>query len=125
MHLEHLVDGLHVGARACCHALLALGVHQFGTLAFLRRHRADDRVHAQQHAVVHARLLHRRLGLLHARHHASERAEAAHALHLLELHAQIVEVELPLRHLPGEGFGLFFLDRRRGLFDQADHVAHA
>ena len=78
-----------------------------------------------QHLVVHVGRRQCRLGLLHARHHPRQHAEAAHVLHLPELHAQVIEVELALFEIAGELFGLFFLDRRRGLFDQADDVAHA
>ena len=71
----------------------------------------------QQHPVVHVRRRHRRLGLLHARQHSGEHAQPAHVLHLLQLHAQVVEVELALRHLLGESFGLVLLDALGGLLD--------
>ena len=124
MHLQHLVDVLHLRARTCRHALLALGVHQFRPLSFLRGHGADDGIHVDEHLVVHPALRHRGLGLLHARHHACQHAQPAHILHLLQLHAQIVEVELALGHLLGERFGVFLLDAGCRLFDKADDVAH-
>ena len=125
MHLEHLVDGLHIGAAACCHALLALGIHQIGVGAFLGGHRPDDRFHVDQHLVVHPGIGHRRLGFLHARHHARQHPQPAHRAHLLKLHRQVVEVELALFQIAGELFGVFFLDRRGRAFDQADNIAHA
>ena len=125
MHLDQLVDVLHLRTRTLGHADLALGIEQFGALALLGRHRTDDRIHVEQDLVVHARLRHRCLGLLHARHHARQHAEAAHVLHLAQLGAQVVHVELTLGHPRRELFGVFLLDRRRRLFDDGDDVAHA
>ena len=78
-----------------------------------------------EHLVIHARGGHRRLGFLHARQHSREHAQPAHALHLLQLHAQVFEVELALGHFLGERFGLVGLDRLGSLLDEADDVAHA
>ncbi|KHS43294.1 hypothetical protein NJ75_03926 [Novosphingobium subterraneum] len=125
MHLQKLVDVLHLRAGTLGDADLALGVEQFGLLAFLGRHRTDDRVHAQQHLVVHAGLRHRRLGLLHARHHARQHTKTAHVLHLAQLGAQVVHVELTLGHALGELLGVFRLYRRRRLLDDGHDVAHA
>jgi hypothetical protein len=60
------------------------------------------------------RLVHRAFHALHARKHVGERAEAAHALHLLDLHAKVVEVELALGHLGRELFRVLDLDRFGG-----------
>ena len=57
--------------------------------------------------------------------HAHQPAHAAHVLHLHELLAQVVEVELALAHLLGDARGLLGVDRRGGLLDQRDDVAHA
>ncbi len=125
MHLEHLVDLLHLPPAARRDALLALGVEQRGVRAFLAGHRADDRIHMDQDLVVHPARRHRRLGLLHARHHPGEHPQPAHVLHLAQLHPQIVEIELALGHLARERLGVFLIDRRGGLLDQADDIAHA
>ena len=125
MHLQHPVHLLHRRARAVGDADLALRGQDLGLRAFLGRHRSHDRVEVDQHLVVGAALRHRRLRLLEAGDHARERAEAAHAAHLIELRAKIVEVELTLRHLLRHRLGLFGLDRLGGAFDEADDVAHA
>ena len=78
-----------------------------------------------QHLVVHARVGHGRLGLLHARHHARQHPQPAHVAHLLQLHRKIVEVELALLEVARELLGVLFLDRRGGPLDEADNVAHA
>ena len=57
--------------------------------------------------------------------HAHQAADAAHLLHLGELLAQIVEIERALAHLLGDARGLLGVDRRGGLLDQRDDVAHA
>ena len=46
-------------------------------------------------------------------------------LHLLELLAQVVEVERALAHALGGALRLLGVDRRRRLLDQRDDVAHA
>src|SRR3546814_5202353 len=84
-----------------------------------------DRVKVKQHLVVGAAGRHRRLRILEAGDHAGERPDAAHAAHLVQLRAKIVEVELTLRHLLRHRLGLFGLNRLGGAFDEADDVAHA
>src|SRR5690606_22499647 len=125
VHLEELVDVLHLGARARGNALLALGVHQFGAGALHRRHRADDRVHVNQYLVVDPARGHRLLGLLHAREHVGEHAEPAHLLHLAQLGPEVVEVELALEHALGLTLGILLLDDLGSLFDDRDDIAHA
>ena len=125
MHLEKLVHILNLHTAALGNADLALGVQQIGPAALLGGHRTDDRIHAQQHAVIHTALGHRLLGLLHARQHAREHAEAAHFLHLAQLPAQVVHIELTLGHPRCQLLGVFRIDRRRRLLDQRDDVAHA
>ena len=123
MHFQKLVHFLHRGARPVGNADLALGLQQLRLGAFLFRHRRNDGIHADKDAIIHARC--RALQLLHARKHARQRAKPAHALHLLQLGAQIVHVELTLGHLRGERFGFVLLDGFGGTLNKADNVAHA
>src|SRR3546814_7269765 len=85
----------------------------------------QERVEMNEHLVVGGAGGHLRLRLLDAGDHARERADAAHAAHLVQLGAEVVEVELALGHLRRHRLGLFDLDRFGGAFDEADDVAHA
>ena len=125
MHLQEFVDVLHGGAGPLGDADLALGVEQFRANALLRSHRADDRIHADQHFVVGGARGHRLLDLLYARQHRGKAGEPAHARHLSQLVAQVVHVEQTLGHTRGHRLGFFDLDRFGGAFDEADDVAHA
>jgi hypothetical protein len=104
--------------------ILRLALIRLGLGPLLRGHRRQHRFEVDQRLAV-LRLVHRALHALEAGHHAGQRAEAAHALHLLQLHAQVVEVELALGHLGRELFGILDLDGLGGALDQADDVAHA
>ena len=61
----------------------------------------------------------------HAGHHAHHALHAAHFKHLLELHFQVVHVELTFGHALHHALGLFGLDGFLGFFNKADDVAHA
>ncbi len=65
------------------------------------------------------------LDLGRAGQHAQDAVEGAHLTQLLELLTHVFKGELALHHLLGELLGVFLLDHLGGLFDQADHVAHA
>ena len=65
------------------------------------------------------------LDLGDAGQHRHQPAHAAHALHLHELLAQVGKVEGALAHLLGDARRLLGVDRRGGLLDQRDDVAHA
>ena len=65
------------------------------------------------------------LGFFEARNHAGKRAKATHILHLLQLHPQVVHVELTLGHLGRELFGILDFDCLRGTLDERYHIAHS
>src|SRR5579859_47322 len=71
------------------------------------------------------RLVHCALHSLETRHHASERSEPAHSLHLAQLRPQIVKIELAFGHLGRELLGILNLDGFGGTLNQADDIAHA
>src|SRR3546814_6642757 len=93
VHLEHLVDLLHRRARPVGDTNLALRGQDFGLRALLGGHRPHDRVEVDEHLVVGGAGGHLRLRLLDPGDHAGERTDAAHAAHLVQLGAKVVEVD--------------------------------
>ena len=92
--------------------------------AFLLGHRIDDR-HHPRHFLAGDLRLHVVRDLAHARQLVHQPGQAAHVLHLLELVAHVVEVELlALGDLLGELLRLVLVDLLLDLLDQRQHVAH-
>src|SRR5260370_569546 len=125
VHLEHPVVVRALGAGSGRDALFAGGFEDVGQAALLGRHRIDDRHLPLDHAIVEIGAGDLVFHLGDARDHAHEPGYAADLLHLLELIAQIGEVERALTHLFGDALRPFGVDRGRGLLDQRDDVAHA
>jgi hypothetical protein len=102
---------------------MRLAVDFLGIAALPRRHRMDDRALALEGLVVGARQL--ALQPLHAGQHAHQALHAAELHHLVELVAEIVQVELARLHAPGDRHALLGIDRLGRLLDERDDVAHA
>ena len=64
------------------------------------------------------------MGLFHAGNHPRQRTKSAHFLHLLQLRAEIVHIELALGHLCGHCLGVFGFDTFGGAFHQRYDIAH-
>ena len=75
---------------------------EIGVAALLRRHRRDDGALALEELVVDVGGGDLVLHLADAGQHAHDAAHAAELLHLVELLAQVVQVELALAHLLGD-----------------------
>ena len=128
--IEQAVHFLHMHARAGSDAALAGGLDQLGLAALERRHRADDAFHAPHVALgaVHVGLAEvGRLAAHHLRGQLVDQArQAAHLLHLRDLHQEVVEVEGIARlDLVGKLLRRGDVDTLLHLFDQRDDVAHA
>ena len=128
MLLDQATDVLHLGAGTHGDPAFARTADQLRVAALGRGHGIDDGFHLLELFLCRA------LGIAHLRqvHTADvrqlvhEATEAAHVLHLLQLIAEVFEVEaLALLQLLGQLVGLVLVECRFGLFDQAEHVAHA
>ena len=100
-------------------------LEEVGVLPLCGGHRRDDRALALEHLLVEVGALDLLLDLAHAGQHAHQAADAAHLLHLGELHGQVFEVELALAHLLRGAERLLVVDGLGRLLDQRDDVAHA
>src|SRR5512133_864090 len=121
--LEQLVDLLDIRAAPARDPLPARTVDQMRQSPLSRRHREDDPLDAPELLLVD---LVEALELVaeagNQFHDALQRPHSAQ--HLVALQ-EVVERELALHHPALELLALVFLDRRLGLLDQAEHVAHA
>ncbi len=120
MLLQELVDILHRGARAGGHALLAARLDDLRPAPLAGRHGGQNGELPLDHVVVDVGLFELRLlDLGHAGQQVEHVRYAAHFLHLLELLAQIVEVELAPLEFLGELLGLFLIEGPGRLLDEA------
>src|SRR5690606_14439550 len=126
--LDHPPDVLDLGAGAGSDTALARAADDGGGAPLRGRHGIDDGFHLLE------LLLGLGLGGFHLRwidlaHHGQlvhQRAQPAHAAHLLQLVTEIFEIEaLAFLQLVRELFGLGLVELLLGLFDQAEHIAHA
>ncbi len=112
---EQLVDVLHLETGALGHADLALGVEQFGAVALLLRHGADQRVEVDQRLVA-ARPMRPSAAWAFLRPGIMPASMPRPPIFCIccELRAQVVQVELAGGHALGELLGVFRLDRLGG-----------
>src|SRR5438093_8926615 len=121
--LEQLVHLLDLGAAAPGDPLPARAVDQVRQRALARRHREDDPLDARELLLVD--LVEALELVAEARDQLHDALKRPHsAQHLVALQ-EVVERELALHHPALELLALVFLDRRLGLLDQAEYVAHA
>ena len=126
MHFEEPVDVLGLGAGAGGDALLAARLEQIGIAPLPRRHRVDDRDLALEHASRRDWRSAIWFFILAMPGSMPIRPPMPPMLlHLRELLAQVGEIERALAHLLGDARRLLGVDRRGGLLDQRDDVAHA
>ena len=95
----------------------------FGSARSCGRHPADDGLHPVELAVVDVgqRVLH----LAGAGQHAQQVADRAHLADRQHLLEEVLQRQLAGADLGGGGLGLLGVEDLLGLFDQAEHVAHA
>ena len=98
------------------------GVEQFGLCAFGRRHALDDGFYALEGVVVDIHILER---LAHSRYHAGQILQITHALNLLYLVVEVVEVKLVLLYLLLQTLCLLLVKLLLGTFYQRNDIAHA
>ena len=121
--LEQPVDVLDLHAGACRDAALAAVIQDGGIFALIRRHGLNDRLGARHGLFIDGRALER--AGVHARHHACQIFQAAHALELRQLVIEIGKREFVAAELLLQLLGLLLIERSLCLFDQRQHVAHA
>ncbi len=128
MLLDQTPDVLNLSARAHGNAALARTADQIRITALGRGHRVDDGFHLLELffrcalSVAHLR----QVDAADARQFVHQAAKATHVLHLLQLVAEVFEVEaLALLELFRQLVGLVLVESLFGLLDKAEHIAHA
>src|SRR4051812_11187129 len=121
--LDELVDLLHRRPGALGDPQAARALDDLGMRALVGRHREDDRLDAVELLLVDLHL--RELVAGQARDHAQQARQRAHLADAAQLVEEVLERELVLAQLLLERTRLVLVDRALGLFDEAEHVAHA
>src|SRR6185437_13554932 len=106
-------------------AALAGGLEDLWFAALFRGHRIDDGALALEDLLVDIGVGDLLLDLAHAGQEAEHAGHAADLLHLDELVAQVLQIEMALLHLGGDLGRLLRIDRLGRTLDQGDDVAHA
>ncbi|CAB4858711.1 unannotated protein [freshwater metagenome] len=120
--LDESVDFTGAGSAAVGYPQASAPVNDFWFAALYRCHRPDDCLYPRELIVLNFGAL-QLLG--HSRHHTEQVVDWAHLLDGLHLLEEVVEGEFTLHEAGSSGFGLLLVEGLLGLFDEAEHVAHA